>query len=203
MIELEVKFFLKSENIALEVSPAPSELPVDIDPAVEKLLQTSPPTVFEIQEDLYYSHSCYNIKDAGKVLRRRRNLEYIRRKKAWQITENSDRLTYKGPVKKGAFKSREETEFEAPEELWPVLHELGFKFALSVRKHRWSSELEYRGSRLTLCLDRVEHLGYYLEVEIMTENEEKSRELLSRFILNHNLDGLHEEKRSYAEMLGG
>jgi adenylate cyclase class 2 len=76
-------------------------------------------------------------------------------------------VTFKGPRKHSAMKSREETEmkvesFAAATEL---LHQLKFNEVLSFEKRRQSWEL----SGCKVELDELPHLGYFVEIEGASE----------------------------------
>ena len=77
-------------------------------------------------------------------------------------------LTYKGPKLDSVSKTREELETPVDEATTTgILHALGFSEAGVVRKKR---EV-FRAGEITVCLDAVEGLGEFLEVEIVAENE--------------------------------
>lgn len=77
-------------------------------------------------------------------------------------------LTYKGPKLDSISKTRKEFETLVDEEnTTEILHALGFSEAGSVRKMR---EV-FRAGNITVCLDSVEGLGEFLEVEIVATDD--------------------------------
>jgi adenylate cyclase, class 2 len=80
-------------------------------------------------------------------------------------------LTYKGPKLDGISKTREELETPVDENnTVKILHALGFSEAGEVHKIREIFRLDSE-KEITICLDDVEGLGEFLEVEIVAENE--------------------------------
>jgi len=110
-------------------------------------------------------------------------------------------LTYKGPKLDSVSKTRKEFEtFVDEKNTIEILHALGFSEAGAVRKSR---EV-FRAGDITVCLDSVEGLGEFLEVEIVAGEEQelgpirlKLFELLKQF-------GVREEdsiRTSYLELV--
>ena len=110
-------------------------------------------------------------------------------------------LTYKGPKLDGVSKTREELETPVDEvTITRVLHALGFSEAGIVRKIR---EV-FRAGEITVCLDAVEGLGEFLEVEIMAENEktlETARYRLFDFLKQFGFGEKDSIRISYLEMV--
>lgn len=106
-------------------------------------------------------------------------------------------ITYKGPKIGTRSKSRFEAEVNIsdPAAMRVILQKLGFVEVLSVKKERTVFDL--RG--ITLCVDRVENLGSFVELEKIGEDREAIEDEL--FDVAREL-GLSEfERRSYLEML--
>src|SRR6516162_2632440 len=88
-------------------------------------------------------------------------------------------LTYKGPKQAPAVKVRTELEIplrdgdEAAEQMTRLLLHLGYRPTAVVRKHRRSARLERHGFRFTVCLDAVEGLGRFAEVEVLAEEGQR------------------------------
>src|SRR5689334_15398433 len=86
-------------------------------------------------------------------------------------------LTYKGPKQPGPVKVRTELEIplrdgdEPAEQMVQLLKHLGYRFVAVVRKHRRLFHLPRGGFELTVCLDDVEELGRFCEVEIVAPDE--------------------------------
>jgi adenylate cyclase class 2 len=116
-------------------------------------------------------------------------------------------VTYKGPKRGTQTKTRTEIEVplgdgeEAARDFAAVLTHLGYRFVAVVRKRRRISHLERDGFPLQVCLDEVEGLGRFAEVEIMAPEEQldSARSVLLRTATALGLQG--EERRSYLELL--
>lgn len=110
-------------------------------------------------------------------------------------------LTYKGPKLDAVSKTRKEFEtFVDEENATLILHALGFSEAGTVRKVR---EV-YRVGEITVCLDSVEGLGEFLEVEIVVgvESElEASRTRLFEFLAKLGLGESDSIRTSYLELV--
>jgi adenylate cyclase class 2 len=116
-------------------------------------------------------------------------------------------LTYKGPKHAGPVKMRTELEIplrdgdEAAEQMRQLLVHLGYRPVAVVRKQRRHFHLERGGFALTVCLDEVENLGRFAEVEIVAADEQKDA---ARAVLSDTAAALgltNEERRSYLNLL--
>lgn len=116
-------------------------------------------------------------------------------------------LTYKGPKQRGAIKVRTELEIalrdgkQAAEEFMQLLVHLGYRPVAVVRKQRRHFHLTRGGFGLTVCLDEVEHLGRFAEVEIVAPEEQADA---AKIVLAETAAalGLTEvERRSYLNLL--
>lgn len=89
-------------------------------------------------------------------------------------------VTYKGPKTDSRFNTR--TEFETGVEdfatMYSLLTSLGYVPVFTVSKTR--TELSKDG--MTLCLDRVENLGDFIELEALTEDENKKEETVEKLL---------------------
>jgi len=110
-------------------------------------------------------------------------------------------LTYKGPKIDKVSKTREELETPVDEAATTkILHALGFSDAGIVRKKR---EV-FSSGEITVCLDAVEGLGEFLEVEIVAENEKEldiSRRKLFEFLKQFGAGEKDSIRTSYLEMV--
>lgn len=110
-------------------------------------------------------------------------------------------LTYKGPKLDAVSKSRKEFEtFVEEGPMVQILHALGFSEAGAVRKVR---EV-FRVEEITVCLDTVEGLGEFLEVEIVAGDEselEVSRAKLFEFLGRFGVGKADSIRTSYLEMV--
>jgi adenylate cyclase class 2 len=118
-----------------------------------------------------------------------------------------NRITYKGPKHKVAAKVR--TEIEVPladgdspaEDFMRLLNHLGYQPVAVVRKDRRSYHLQREGYDVEICLDEVQGLGRFAEVEILAPEEQlaKAQAVLEQVASALGLDGA--ERRSYLELL--
>jgi len=115
----------------------------------EKLERIKATFIKEVeQEDTYFRHPCWNFKDRDEALRIRKE-------------ENIFLLTYKGPRLDRDTKTREEVQLQVEPDMFELLKELGFSELKKVRKKRRF----YQWKSLEVCLDKVEGLGDFLEIE--------------------------------------
>ncbi|MDH7509020.1 MAG: class IV adenylate cyclase [Methanomassiliicoccales archaeon] len=136
------------------------------------------------QVDIYFTHPLRRFAVTDEALR---------------IRKEGDRCTlvYKGPKIDSETKTREEIEVEVSDcdLISSILKKLGFDIAGKVTKER----TVYRTGALIVCLDEVEDLGSFVEIEYAGEDFEKGKgEILS---LMKELRLSHNERRSYLELL--
>ncbi len=116
------------------------------------------------QEDTYFTHPCWNFKDRDEALRVREE-------------ENIFFLTFKGSRLTKKIKVRKETQSQVEPEIFELLKELGFSELRKVRKKRRF----YHWKNLKVCLDKVEKLGDFLEIEGKSwEDKPLIRELIKK-----------------------
>lgn len=116
-------------------------------------------------------------------------------------------VTYKGPKRDTLTKTRTEIEVplaegdHAAEDFLKLLGSLGYRPVAVVRKERRIYTLERGGYHVEVCLDNVESVGRFAEVEIMAPEEElpKARQVLMDLAAELGLSG--SERRSYLELL--
>jgi adenylate cyclase class 2 len=130
--------------------------------------------------------------------------EAVRLRRAGEV----NKLTYKGPKLPNArVKTRQEVELPLPygdtsaEVAEQFLAGLGYKAVANVRKERKEYHLPRGHFAVTACLDDVEQVGHYVELEILCEPpraDEAQTELLK---LAEELGLTSVEKRSYLRML--
>lgn len=119
----------------------------------------------EIEEDHYFNSPDRDFARTGEALRIRRVGE-----------ENF--LTYKGPKLQQEVKIRKEIEIPIPPgdvgfaNHESILKALGYKFVEVVRKKRQCWKMRQESFEMTLCLDDVEGLGRFMEVEIIAQEAE-------------------------------
>ncbi|MGQ9583762.1 MAG: class IV adenylate cyclase [Thermoplasmatota archaeon] len=138
------------------------------------------------QVDTYYSHPLRRFELTDEALRIR-------------VSSEGAQLTYKGPRLDRRSKSREEVEVPVgdPAAAGELLRRLGFRPAGVVRKRR----TRYSIGELRVCVDRVEGLGLFVEVEKRTGERSYRRALESALGLLSRLGGAKSERSSYLELL--
>jgi pantoate--beta-alanine ligase len=146
--------------------------------------------VEEHEADHYFNAPDRDFVQTGEVFRLRR-------------IGQTNHFTYKGPRLPGAVKMRPELEFpvstgdESAEQLLTLLGHLGFRFVAVVKKRRRSYSLRRDDRPLTVCLDEVEGVGSFVEVEVLAEPEQatSAQQLITGLAAEM---GLHTvEPRSY------
>lgn len=135
------------------------------------------------EEDVYYNHPSRDFGQSDEALR-------IRRIGGRNI------LTYKGPRLGGRSKTRYEQEVLVSEtaEMEDILDRLGFVRVESIVKQR---EL-FRLGAVEICIDSVEGLGDFVELETGGEDMVKAENEL--FALASNLGLERFERKSYLEL---
>jgi adenylate cyclase, class 2 len=116
-------------------------------------------------------------------------------------------ITYKGPRRPGPAKVRTEIEVALAEGDGPardfiaILEHLGYRPVAVVRKHRRGYHLRREGYEVEVCLDDVEGLGRFVEVEILAPEEELDKASAALQRLAAALGLTASERRSYLELL--
>jgi adenylate cyclase class 2 len=116
-------------------------------------------------------------------------------------------VTYKGPKRDPNVRIRTELEIplaggdEGAEQFMQLLKHLGYRFVAVVRKHRLSYPLRRDGFDLTVCLDEVDLVGRFVEVEVLAPEEkaDAARAVLTATAASLGLTEL--ERRSYLGMV--
>ncbi len=136
------------------------------------------------ERDRYFNHPSRDFKETDEALRiRKRGDDLI--------------LTYKGPKQPGRAKTRVEDEVNLSdlEKMHTILVHLGFRPGREVKKSRDT----YLYDDITVCIDMVEGLGGFVELEKIGSDTGQIEEEL--FKLAGNLGLKNFEKRSYLELL--
>lgn len=123
--------------------------------------------------------------------------------------DQSNRLTYKGPRKDSTTKTRVEIEVscppggEAAEAFLKLFRYLGYCPTAVVRKRRKIFEMMRDGFTVHACLDDVENVGQFVELEIVAAEAdyEAARKIVFRIAEELRLGPA--EPRSYLEQLLG
>jgi adenylate cyclase, class 2 len=141
----------------------------------------------EEQRDTYYAHPVRDFAATDEALRLR---------EAWGAAE----LTYKGPKLDAATKTREEltVAVEPPLAAAQVLERLGFRPVAVVAKWRET----WKVGAAEVCLDEVEGLGSFVEVERRAEDPAALPALRQEVLaLLEQLGGQERLRTSYLELL--
>lgn len=89
-----------------------------------------------------------------------------------------------------------ETEIKDPKAMHSILFTLGYRPEVEVKKMRRKGKIE----NYEICLDEVEHLGSFVELEMLTHddaNPEEAREELFKVLESLGLSRDSEETRGY------
>ena len=116
-------------------------------------------------------------------------------------------VTYKGPKRDVQTKTRTEIEVplaegdKAAEDFARLLQQLGYRPVAVVRKRRRVFHWQRDGFPMEVCLDEVDGLGRFAELEIQAPEEEldAARSVLLQTAAALGLTG--SERRSYLELL--
>ena len=138
----------------------------------------------ENHEDLYFNHPGKDFAVTDEALRLRK-------------IDDKSVITYKGPKLAGFVKTRieEETGIDDFGKVREILLHLEFKEVLVVNKKRDV----YKLNDITICIDYVNGLGVFIELEIMSGNRDwAEKELL---LIAEKLGLTIFEKKSYLELL--
>ncbi len=146
------------------------------------------------EEDHYHNAPDRDFKTTGEAFRLRR-------------VGKANYLTYKGPRLAGAVKVRPELEIalregdDAAAEMLRLLGHLGYRPVAVVRKRRRVFHLTSAGLHLEVCLDDVEGVGRFAELEVLAQ--EDGLEAARAVVLETAAElGLHRaEQRAYLTML--
>lgn len=144
------------------------------------------------QEDDYYNHPSRNFMETDEAVRLRRTC---------QGEQDVTVFTYKGKNQSERGQSREELETGVGDAaiMRKALDRLGFRRVVSVYKTRRT----YCCEDVTVCLDDVEELGSFLEIEIICPDEQASaaEARLSAMLEELRFASPVEEGRTYLELL--
>jgi adenylate cyclase, class 2 len=116
-------------------------------------------------------------------------------------------VTYKGPKTDPLTKTR--TEIEVPlaegdrvaDDFLRLVEHLGYRPVAMVRKERRTYGLSRHGFNVEICLDDVEGVGRYAELEIIAPEDKLEPARAALFELAAELGLSNSERRSYLELL--
>lgn len=140
------------------------------------------------QEDVYYDHPCRSFAATDEAVRLRRV----------SGTEGAfASFAYKGPNLAHHGQEREELEtgVEDPAAMDAALQRLGFRTVAAVRKQRKT----LKNGDVTVCLDKVEGLGCFFELEILGAEDAAAR--LEAMLKEVSFLPWEVENRTYLELL--
>jgi adenylate cyclase class 2 len=140
--------------------------------------------------------------------------DYRQTDEAFRIRRTADdtRLTYKGPKREAATKTRKEIEVrigdgreETAAGMTELLVCLGFRPVAVVRKKRVVYRLDRpvggKARRVEVCFDEVERVGSFVEVEALAEESEFEDAKAAVLGLAAELGLTAQERRSYLGLL--
>jgi adenylate cyclase, class 2 len=116
---------------------------------------------------------------------------------------SSNYLTYKGPKQRADVKVRREIEVpiqpgdQAAADMTELLTLLGFRPVAVVKKRRRQATLERDGFHFTVCLDDVQGLGRFAEVEVLAPDDRRADAERAVASLAAELGLTEVERRSY------
>ena len=120
---------------------------------------------------------------------------------------SENRLTYKGPKREAATKTRTEIEVKLADgdataaDTERMILALGYRSVAEVRKSRTVFHLERSGFAVEACVDEVEGVGSFMELEIAAEEAQFEEAKAVVLQLAKELGLVQQERRSYLEML--
>jgi adenylate cyclase, class 2 len=148
----------------------------------------------EVEIDLYFAHPARDFSKTDEALRIRR-------------TGAKNFITYKGPKIDSMTKTRREIDLplsdgEESAKTWSgLLEALGFEPVGEVFKRRRKAKIAWQGREIECCLDAVQGLGEFCELEILTDDDGLEAAKASIGSLAAKLGLKQSERRSYLELL--
>ncbi len=163
------------------------EIKFRADESVEDKIRSVAEFICEkVEEDVYFNSPVRDFRESDEALRVRRDGEEVR-------------LTYKGPKVDPETKTREEVEIEVNDyrKALEILSRLGFRVIRKVVKRRRI----YRYGEVTICLDDVEGLGKFVEIEVKSDDVDSAKRKVFEVAELLGLDPSNSIRESYLEML--
>ncbi|MDO5146524.1 MAG: class IV adenylate cyclase [Eubacteriales bacterium] len=142
------------------------------------------------ESDLYFNGGGHDFMRSDEALR-------IRESENLSTASSSAFLTYKGPKLDAVSSTRKEleTKLENADAGRQILSALGYQSLAPVEKLRQY----YHREDMTACVDQVEHLGSFLELEILVEDESQREHALKKIeALLLDLDCRMEDTTRYS-----
>ncbi|AEB94117.1 MAG: class IV adenylate cyclase [Metallosphaera sp.] len=164
------------------------KIKLDIDPS--QLVRNLEKEGFEYlgeeeQEDVYLNGTVKDFRDTDEALRIR-------------VVNDKVELTYKSPKMGKDSKSREEitVNLDNKESMIKILEKLGYKSSYVLRKRR----ISFRKGNFTVCVDNVEGLGNFIEIEGIDVKESDLVSFFQDFKGKFHLNG-EPITKSYLELM--
>ena len=153
---------------------------------IEERLKDAEFVIEKIEEDAYFNHPCRDFGETDEALRIRRDIEGVK-------------ITYKGRKIDSETKTREEIKINVDDfdKAFKLFEKLGFSLAGWVKKRRKI----YRYGEALICLDHLEDLGSFVEIEIESDDVERAKEKVFEIAEKLGLDREKSIRSSYLEML--
>ncbi len=150
----------------------------------------------------YLKESDYYLDDESGSIRNNDQALRIRCSEDLRSESVTNTITFKGPKLDTISMTRKELEIQTDnlETGIEIFSSLGYKKIYPVIKWRQY----YHKNNISVCIDQVEHLGNFFELEIIVENElEKNEALEQLFVLLEELGYQKEDiiTKSYLSML--
>ena len=140
-----------------------------------------------VEEDIYFDLPDNSFSSSDKVLRVR-------------FSKKGIFLTYKGSKLKNRFlKIREEIEVKTEESIVAILKAIGFVPKYKLRKKREIYNLE----NTKVCLDYIEGLGCFIEVEVKNNNYQAAMNKIKEIAKALNFNLKNGIRKSYLELMRG
>ncbi len=147
----------------------------------------------QTQSDQYFNHKQLKFDQLDIALRIR-------------TTGDKRILTYKGPNQAEDTKIREEVEVELSDaqtqSITKVFQGVGMYSVATVQKRRESIAVQWEGSTVTACLDTVEEVGSFVELELVVTDDRQVQDATAKLdSLSAALSLANSTTTSYLEML--
>ena len=146
------------------------------------------------QVDTYFNHPSRDFGETDEAFRIR-------------TTDGRHRVTYKGPLVDAVTKTRREIELpfgdtdDAGEQFAEILQSLSFRETGTVNKTRVFYHLQWQDLEVEVCIDDVEGLGSFIELETVTGETGLDADRESLLQLADELGLANSERRSYLVLL--
>jgi adenylate cyclase class 2 len=146
------------------------------------------------QVDRYFAHPSRDFAATDEAFRLRRDGE-------------TNRITYKGPKVDATIKTRQEIELPLADgndyldRFSALLEALSFQPVAQVSKLRTTARVKWKDRTVTVCLDEVEEVGDFVEIELVVGKRELADAKAVVLSLASDLGLSSDVRSSYLEML--